>query len=310
MNKLLLIVLLFVLISCGNENGLQEEPDVLSPFEQLCADFNNNGQITCKLIKETDSIITFSGLNQGYIWYAEYDANTLSKIYEWKDDVITDSVVAFYLPYSSNCTEPHKVYDIIPNFYVKTGKGEIHSFFFNSTVKENPYITRFGYQTIFVGSSHNKRTRIEYSSEPDYQGTFNKPICWYNDSYLIASSIFTINGDSLYGNQSLNQCVFNDDARVISYEEVVRISNQNRFLGIERFNLKEQENVWSVSASLVYEYLNVDNKLITDDNVRDNVEFVNTDSNSWTFKLVMDVWGQGKYEYLFKIDIGTGKIVA
>lgn len=311
MNKLLLLIILLLgLISCDNESDLQEEPDVLSPFEQLCADFNNNEQITCKLIKETDSIITFSGLNQGYIWYAEYDANTLSKIYEWKDDVITDSVVRFYLSYSSDYTEPHRIYDILPNFHVKTEKGEIHSFFFNSTVTENPYIMRFGYQTIFAGSPYNKRTRIENSAEPDYQNAYNKPIFWYDDSYLIASSIFTISGDSLYGNKTLYQYVLNSNVRVVSYEEVVNIDNKDRFSGIGRFNLKKQENVWGVSASSVYEYLNIDTNLITDVNVRDSVEFVNTDSNIWNFKLVIDVWGQGKSEYLFKIDIETGEIVA
>lgn len=304
---MLLFFLLFSLLSCNSNNDLNEVPEVLSPFEQLCVDFNNNAEITCKLIKKTDSIITFSGLNKGYIWYTTYDAATLSKIDEWQDDVITDSVVRFYLPYSSSYTEPHKVYDILPNSHIKTNKGEIHSFFFNSTVEENPYITQFGYQTIFTSTPQNRRTRIEYSS--DFQSVFNAPVLWYDDSYLIGSCVFTINGDSLYGNQNLNRYVFNDKARVVSYEEVVEISDQNIHFGVGRLNLKRQQNVWYIGSYSIYDFLKIDTNLITDSNVKNSILFVDTNSNIWLFKLIVDIWGTGETEYLFKIDIETGKLV-
>ena len=146
------------IVSCTSKKTIIEEELSMSPKEKLIDSFNKNKNITCKSIIENDTILTLTGLNNGFIWFAEYDALTLVKRNEWKDNTITDSIINFYSLTNSEYY-PHKIYDITPIFRKKNTVGEILTFFFNNRIDDNPGKSRyFGTQTIFINSPLNKRT--------------------------------------------------------------------------------------------------------------------------------------------------------
>lgn len=304
-----IILLSFNYISCNNEKTSIEIEIPLSTKEKLYKDFENNQHIKSKTIIETDSILTFAGLNNNYIWFVEYDAKSYSKIYEWKDNVKTDTIIKFYNPNTATFTKPHGLYNLVPIFRLKTSKGEIHSFFFNIPELDGR-ITLFGYQTIFTHSSSNKRTMIENASTSDIRlqypvklNSIYSPIKWYDDSFVLGSSLYRINGDSLYSNKDF----YYDRIAVgsyipISYEEVITSSSS----GITRKNLKLNKRNWFLPIGSIYDLFNF--KDITEFDIK-NLTLLNIDSNVGTFELTIQKFGMASEKYQFKVDLVNGKVI-
>lgn len=291
---LLGVFICVIFVACNSRSEIPTE-NSLTPLEQLYIDFENNKQIKCKNRIITDSTITLSGLNNGYIWYSiyEYQNQIVSKKHEWKDNVKTDTIIRLKLQ-SDNSTAAYYE-DILRAitliYHDKTTNGEINIFMLNDPV-QNTLIRETGYQVIFTGEQHNLRTDIihHYSQKFGYGH-------WYDDSYYFYEQLYNIKGEELFKGDYKRQF----DVIPLSYKECIEIGRS-----LTRINVVQNESkiVWSINYEDVFKHLGIS----PDGYHFEDVKYINKNSNIFEFTIIGQ-YAENDIKYTFKVNIDTGKLL-
>ena len=291
-------MVLFAVLICVNFAACSSSDDnptenLLTPLEQLYRDFEDNKQLKCKTRIITDSTITFTGLNNGYIWYAkyEYQNQIVSKIYEWKDNVKTDTIIRFKLESDVSTTYYEDILRAITLIYHdKTTNGEINIFKLNEP-EHNRLIKETGYQVIFTDNHQNLRSHIIHHYSPQYGYGH-----WYDDSYYFYEQLYNIKGKELFKGNYKRQY----DIIPLSYKECIEIGRS-----LARINVVKNESkiVWSINYEEIFKHLGVSPigyKF-------EDVKCTNKISNIFEFTIIGQ-YAENDIKYTFKVNIDTGEL--
>lgn len=308
----LLVAACTVFSSCGDDEVEIEPLDKGGTLEDIYSqhidDYKN---MTCKQFNENGNIIEFTGLTaKGYLMIKVFQKDTQTKVFDWVDNVKTDTIYKMYKGYGEyeeitvksisladdkSGIKSDKDFITLLHFYGETGKFT---------------------KVLFVNGEKSKMTApLDYL----YLETFIPN--WYNDEYsFIHDCCYTSTGDTVYtikynpsdGNDifyymsSKTGIIYRNDTQHLSAEEVIidgeidddsyrKVYNVN----LSRLNLKQDKILWRKEVKLPFDY---------EAHARLSYSIVNKSTNIWEYKANITYYDGTKKDYTFYLNIEDGTI--
>ena len=246
-------------------------------FAEYIKDYSN---IKCRTYWGGGSSIILSGIKNKHLWFSEFDTATKKSKLEWIDIEETDTIQKIYKGYGEYIT--FYIRTVLPVYYKQTSTGSIATLNFTGRL-----------QTIFTSNGKTKRTQLQN----DYQK--NVPANnWYSESVFIDNCCYSHEGDTIYiAKQTPNFHNGEINAELISYEEGITFSGTY----ISKYNYKDAKSVWGVNITSPFD--------IPSDAKR-NYTILNNSTNIWEYKVDVTFYDGTKKDFIFKINIDNGKIIA
>lgn len=295
------IVFLFFIILCILLNACSKDNDITNVTSDKTNEFSGNDnqmfinygidttnlKVKCYYYISSDTI-EFSGIKDGYLWFANYNMNLKQKLNEWKDVQKTDISLNIYDGYGKYSI--FNIKRIYPFFYKKTEKGSIVNV---SLINDNGDST-INQCFFIVNNVSTFRTSLDiniFYHLYDWYG-YNVRMYKKRDADIEASqTIYSEKGDSLF---SLSKNV--DVETLISINEYINAIPNGSSINVERCNLLSNDIVWSKSISLGFTIY---------DNTKKSYTIQKSD-NIWTYNYIFLFYDGTEKKFSFSIDVSAG----
>ncbi|WP_294477697.1 hypothetical protein [uncultured Bacteroides sp.] len=312
----LLVALCVGLSSCGGDEFTEEpltpiptNPTLEDVYSKYINDYEN---MTCKRFNDNGDIIEFTGITaKGYLMINLFQEATKTKVFDWVDNVKTDTIYKVYKGYGEYEEITVKSIGLSRDkSYMKSNKDFITLVdFYGGT---SPF-TRI----LFVNDGKSKMSNIMPVDSWSIR-TFIPN--WYNNEYsFIHDCCYTLTGDTVYTIKYDR----NDFYDIKDYEDrivlhgsyhykITRISNEEgigtniaNFSKIYQFNsckinYKDYKKVWECNITLPFDY---------EANAKLSYSIVDDSSDIWEYKANITYYDGTKNEVTFNININEGTII-
>lgn len=291
-----LMVILFILSGCSKDDDSVNQNLVTSKNfggndSQV---FVNYGIDTTNLRTKyyyqfNNDTIEFTGIKNGYLWFAEYRKSSKQKLYEWKDVEKIDNPLNVYFGYGKyNRFDFNRFY---VGYYKKTGTGSIVNISFQNNNDSSVN------QCIFIVNNISEhRTDLDIHKYYELSNWYGEYTCMrIKADQDVASSyvIYDENGDSVFSLKrnipaaehlvSVSQCINNS----ISKDSII---------DMERYDLLKNNIIWEKSIPLGF-------SLPQNAKVSYTIQKQDT---IWTYNYAFLYYDGTKKNFLFSIDVNTG----
>lgn len=314
----LLVAVCAGLSSCGGDE-FTEEPLTPIPTNPTLEDIyskyiNDYENITCKRFNDNGDTIEFTGITaKGYLMINLFQEATKTKVFDWVDNVKTDTIYKVYKGYGEYEEVTVKSIGLSHNkSYIKSNKDFITLVdFYGGT---SPFT-----RALFVNGGQSHMT----DCLPERAGTFIPN--WYNNEYcFIHDCCYTFAGDTVYtikyGEYDMNNInqygsriatkgygSFQYQFERVSAEEAIGTGidintyNSSYELRIARINYKTIQNVWGEQhyIDLPFDY---------EAKAKLSYSITDKSSNIWTYKVSITYYDSTKNEVTLKVNIETGTV--
>lgn len=318
---LLLVAVCAEFSSCGDDE-LDLTPTVTLPpntggnnyledtYSKYINDYEN---ITCKRFNANGDTIEFTGITaQGYLMINLFQGATKTKVFEWVDNVKTDTIYKVYRGYGEYEKVTVKSIGLSRDkFHIKSNKDFITLVdFYGGT---SPFT-----RTLFV---HGGRSKMSDIIPVDSWGINTFIPNWYNDEYsFIHDCCYTSTGDTVYAIEyskhnnndvfqymlSKTGITYKNDVQRLSAEEVIingkidydtywKVYNAE----LSKLNLKQDKILWWKEVKLPFDY---------EVNAKLSYSIVDKSTNIWEYKTNIIYYDGTKKDYTFYLNIENGTI--
>ena len=316
----LLVALCAGFSSCGDDelerepvinfdpNGNNGSSDLEKTYSQYIDDYEN---MTCKRFNDNGDTIEFAGITaKGYLMINLFQKATKTKVFDWVDNVKTDTIYKVYKGYGEYEEVTVKSIGLSHDkSYIKSNKEFITLVdFFGGT---SPF-TRI----LFVNGGNSKMSNI---MPVDSWSTRTFIPNWYNNEYsFIHDCCYTLTGDTVYTikyDKNDFYDIKNYEGRIILsgayHYNITRISNEEgignniaNFSEIYQFNsckinYRDCKKVWERNITLPFNY---------EANAKLSYSIVNKSANIWEYKADIIYYDGTKKDYTFYLNIENGTI--
>ena len=328
----LLVALSMGVSSCGDDEIEREPIDIIDPngnngssdlektYSQYIDDYEN---ITCKSFNDNGDTIEFTGITaKGYLMINLFQKATKTKVFDWVNNVKTDTIYEVYKGYGEYEEVTIKSIGLSHSHVGKPHIASNKDFiilldFFGGT---SPF-TRI----LFVNGGNSKMSDI-MPVDSWHISTFIPN--WYNNEYsFIHDCCYTLSGDTAYtikyeesdwndigryADRIANRVVqfissFKYDFKQISQEESigegVNIDTHNNSyeFRIVRINYKTDQNVWMGQKyiKLPFDY---------EANAKLSYSIIDDSSDIWKYKVNITYYDGTKKEVTLNVNIENGAI--
>lgn len=286
----LLVVSSVGLISCG-EDELKQISQPIDIVTENLAKYGidpNNYEFFEAMTTKNGEMIASGLLSDQYLWMGVFDTLTYQKLYEVKDEEITEKKINKYIGYGEYADL--SLGKISASGLAPTENGYIAQFVLYYENKEEMFALK-QHCTFFKGSELKKTT---VTLEDNLGG--DNLLKWYKDAAMLGNwnnwTCCKDNGDTLYTTTyPLNPL---DDFVVISYTDIV-------LLGLHpcRYNLATENTVWSAEIIPPFD-VSSDTKC--------SISVLESTSNIWKCKADLLYYDGTKKDYTFYLNIDNGTI--
>lgn len=294
-------------------NGNNGSSDLEKTYSQYIDDYEN---MTCRRFNDSGDTIEFTGITaKGYLMINLFQKATKTKVFDWVDNVKTDTIYKVYKGYGEYEEVTVKSIGLSHDkSYIKSNKEFITLVdFFGGT---SPF-TRI----LFVNGGNSKMSDI-MPVDSWHINTFIPN--WYNNQYcFIHDCCYTLAGDTVYTikygeyDYNINQYgsriatngygSFQYQFERVSAEEAIGAElDIDNFHGsyqlrVARINYKTAQNVWSEQRYIALPF---------DYEAKAKLAYTVTDksSNIWTYKVSITYYNGTKSEVTLKVDINNGVV--
>lgn len=321
----LLVALCAGFSSCGDDelerepvinfdpNGNNGSSDLEKTYSQYIDDYEN---MTCKRFNDNGDTIEFTGITaKGYLMINLFQKATKAKVFDWVDNVKTDTIYKVYKGYGEYEEVTVKSIGLshshIGKPHIESNKDFIILLdFFGGT---SPF-TRI----LFVNEGKSKMSNIMPVDSWSIR-TFIPD--WYNNEYsFIHDCCYTSTGDTVYAieygkydNNDVFQYILSkvgitymNAVECLSAEEVVINGKINYAtywkvynVKLSRLNLKQDKILWWKEVNLPFDY---------EANAKLSYSIVNKSANIWEYKADIIYYDGTKKDYTFYLNIENGTI--
>ena len=290
----LFFVLSILLNACSKDDS---SPNIVqyNEIDQLFTSYGIDTTIikTKSYIDLHNDTIEFSGIKNGYVWFADYNAKSKQKLAEWEDIEQTNIPLKLYCGYGEYKT--YNINKILPLFYKRNENGSIVniSFYYDD-------INRIS-QCIFIDNKSSYRTTFGTNQYYELEDWYGECVCMITHYDADAAQpkqqtkvIYNEKGDSIFSLESYSGSLMKNN--LVSIEESIETSNSAMSITARRFNYRTNLNIWLKEIPLGF-------SLPVNAKATFTIQKAN---NTWTYNYVFLFYDGTKKNFSFSIDTNTG----